>query len=61
MAEMEFAIGKVKASFPGRTCGFIPNPKLKLLDQVTQVIRFKHYSIRTERAYLDWIKRLPLS
>ena len=29
--------------------GFIPNPKLKLLDQVSEVMRFKHYSIRTER------------
>src|SRR6266576_786233 len=60
MAEMEFAIGKAKASFPGRNCGFIPNPKLKLLDQVSEVIRFKHYSIRTERTYRDWIKRFIL-
>ena len=27
----------------------IPNPKLKLLDQVREVMRLKHYSIRTER------------
>ena len=33
-----------------------PN-KAKLLDQVRDVIRRKHYSIRTEQAYLDWIKR----
>jgi plasmid stabilization system protein ParE len=31
--------------------------KPKLLDQVRDVIRRKHYSIRTERAYIDWIKR----
>lgn len=31
--------------------------KPKLLDQVRDVIRRKHYSIRTEQAYLDWIKR----
>jgi len=31
------------------------NPKL--LDQVRDVIRRKHYSIRTEQAYADWIKR----
>ena len=37
--------------------GFIPNPKLKLLDQVSEVMRFKHYSIRTERTYREWIKR----
>jgi integron integrase len=32
----------------------------KLLDQVRDVIRLKHYSIRTERAYIDWIKRFIL-
>ncbi len=37
--------------------GFIPNPKLKLLDQVSEVMRFKHYSIRTETTYREWIKR----
>ncbi|MBA3963305.1 MAG: integron integrase [Chthoniobacterales bacterium] len=29
----------------------------KLLDQVRDVMRFKHYSIRTERCYGDWIER----
>lgn len=29
----------------------------KLLDQVREVIRMKHYSIRTEEAYVEWIKR----
>jgi hypothetical protein len=28
----------------------------RLLDQVRDVIRFKHYSIRTEQSYLSWIK-----
>jgi integron integrase len=32
-------------------------PAPKLLDQVRGKIRVKHYSIRTEQAYLDWIKR----
>ena len=32
----------------------------KLLDQVRGKIRLKHYSIRTEQAYLDWIKRFIL-
>jgi len=31
--------------------------KLKLLDLVRQNIRRKHDSLRTERAYIDWIKR----
>ena len=35
----------------------IPNPKLKLLDQIREVMRLKHYSIRTERTYCDWIRR----
>src|SRR3974390_2666243 len=35
----------------------IPNPKLKLLDQVREVMRLKHYSIRTERTYCDWARR----
>lgn len=29
----------------------------RLLDQVRNVIRCKHYSIRTERSYSEWIKR----
>lgn len=29
----------------------------KLLDQVRDKLRVKHYSIRTEQTYLDWIKR----
>ena len=35
----------------------IPNPKSKLLDQVREVIRVKHYSLRTEETYVQWIKR----
>jgi integron integrase len=36
-----------------------PNPP-KLLDQVRNKIRAKHYSIRTETQYLQWIKRFIL-
>jgi len=32
-------------------------PKPKLLDQVRAAIRAKHYSHRTEEAYVQWIKR----
>ena len=35
----------------------LPNPKLKLMDQVREVLRVKHYAIRTEQAYCDWIRR----
>src|ERR1700731_131698 len=34
--------------------------KPKLLEQVRDAIRVKHYSIRTEQAYIDWIKRFIL-
>lgn len=35
-------------------------PPPKLLDQVRDLIRVKHYSIRTETQYLQWIKRFIL-
>jgi hypothetical protein len=31
-------------------------PKRKLLDQVRDVMRLKHYNLRTERTYCDWIE-----
>lgn len=31
--------------------------KPRLLDQMRAVIRVKHYSIRTEKTYLDWVRR----
>ena len=35
-----------------------PGPKpRRLLDQVRDRIRVKHYSIRTGQTYVDWIKR----
>ena len=34
--------------------------KPKLLDQVRYVIRAKHYSLRTEEAYTQWIRRFIL-
>jgi hypothetical protein len=36
------------------------NPPRKLLDQVSDAIRTKHYSYRTEQTYKDWIKRFIL-
>jgi len=32
----------------------------KLLDQVRDVLRLKHYALRTEEAYVDWIRRFIL-
>jgi integron integrase len=34
--------------------------KPKLLDQVRQALRVKHYSIRTEQTYIAWIRRFIL-
>ena len=34
--------------------------KPKLLDQVREAIRMRHYSLRTEEAYVHWIKRFIL-
>jgi len=55
---MSFTIGNANTSQPRER--FIPNPKLKLLDQVSEVMRFKHYSLRTENTYREWIKRFIL-
>jgi integron integrase len=35
-------------------------PSPRLLDQVREIIRIKHYSIRTEQAYMQWIRRYIL-
>ena len=32
----------------------------KLADRIREVIRLKHYSLRTEKSYLSWIKRYML-
>ena len=36
---------------------FIPNPKLKFMEQCREVMRFRRLALRSEEAYLDWIKR----
>ena len=36
---------------------FRPDPKLRLMDQVRQVLRYHHYAYRTEQTYCDWIMR----
>ena len=37
-----------------------PNAKPKLLDQVRELLRVRHYSVRTEDAYIGWIRRYIL-
>lgn len=34
---------------------FTPNPKLKLMDQVRETLRYYHYALSTERTYYSWI------
>ena len=36
---------------------FHPNPKLKLMDHVREVLRYHHYAYRTEQTYCQWILR----
>ena len=40
--------------------GFIPNPKLRLREQVHEVMRFKQFSLRTESAYWNWMRQFIL-
>jgi integron integrase len=43
---------------PQRTVDrLVPNPKLRFMEQCREVMRFKRLALRTEQAYLDWIKR----
>jgi len=37
--------------------GFVPNPKLKFMEQCREVMRYRRLAERSEQAYLDWIKR----
>jgi len=36
---------------------FIPNPDLKLLDQVRETLQYYHYATSTEKTYCQWILR----
>jgi len=36
---------------------FRPDPNLKLMNQVRQVLRYHHYAYRTEETYCNWIIR----
>ena len=40
-----------------RLCSVEAKSPVSLLDRVRDRIRLKHYSIRTEQAYCDWIRR----
>ncbi len=38
----------------------VPPSEPKLLDQIRGRLRVKHYSIRTEQSYVDWVRRFVL-
>jgi hypothetical protein len=40
--------------------GFAPPVKPKLLDQLRMAIRALHYSLKTEDAYVHWVRRYIL-
>jgi integron integrase len=44
----------------GEPTGPVVSKPKKLLDQVSDALRTKHYSYRTEQTYIDWIKRYIL-
>jgi len=45
---------------PLRVGAVVPAQKPRLLDQVRDAIRTRHYSYRTEEAYVGWIRRFIL-
>src|SRR5713101_8037056 len=40
-----------------RAGSIVDERRPKLLDQVREAIRVRHYSLRTEEAYIHWVKR----
>ena len=42
---------------PAKAAFVIANPKAKLLDQLREVLRVKHYALRTEEAYVMWARQ----
>jgi integron integrase len=49
-----------RAQDQGRNDLLVPNPKLRLREQLREVMRFKHYSVRTEQTYWHWIRHFIL-
>ena len=42
------------------TVAYLPQSK-RLLEQVSEVLRYKHYSLKTEQAYLYWVRFCALA
>ena len=56
---MAYAMNRVSNSTcpPRAREQYIPNPKLRFLDQCREVLRFRQMADRTEQTYVDWIRR----
>ena len=50
------ALNEISSTMENHT----PKPAKKLLDPVRDVIRMKHYSRKTEKTYVAWIRRYIL-
>jgi len=52
-------MGTVKAESMDPVLEFAPASlkEKKLVDQMRDVMRVKHYRLRTEQSYCDWVKR----
>ena len=48
---------RISANQPALTASASSSAQPRLLDQVRQAIRTRHYSDKTEKAYVHWIKR----
>ena len=44
-------------AFPAKAAFGIANTKARLLDQLREVMRLKHYTRRTEETYVQWARR----
>nr|WP_228736217.1 phage integrase N-terminal SAM-like domain-containing protein [Xanthomonas euvesicatoria] len=44
-----------------KNSGVTARPTTQLLDQVRDRLRGRHYSLRTEQAYLSWTRRFTLA
>jgi integron integrase len=51
--------GNPASAATGRDPASATRPR-KLLDQVRDAIRYRHYSFRTEEAYVEWVRRFVL-
>jgi Phage integrase, N-terminal SAM-like domain len=43
--------------FPSLNGLAVQRNRKKLLDQMRDMLRAKHYSLRTEQSYCDWVER----